>query len=243
MNTDLKALIELHTHNALKEINVHSEFESSKKLGINIDQKNLIISAFELKETSARDIMIHINDVYMIDYDKKIDKIELNNLLEKGFSRIPIYEYNKSNLVGVLRIKQLIGIDFEIPKSIRELKLKLKMPLILDSKMKIYDILSEFRKGKSHMAIIVKGVDISVSNELPVGHEYNWRLSVNSKFRFSGNFSDFSQSQDKENQSRELYDIEGMLTLEDVIENIIKINILDEDDYEIKKIKHNMSKY
>jgi CBS domain containing-hemolysin-like protein len=242
LNTDLKALIELHTHNALQQIDHLSENKLThvNQLGINVDQKNLIISAFELKETSAHDIMIPMDNVYMIDYDQKIGKKELNEILEKGFSRIPVYEYHKSNLVGVLRIKQLIGIDFKIPKTIRELNLKLKMPLIMKPSMKIYDILAEFRKGKSHMAILTKTLD---TTELPAEHEHNWRFSSNSnsKFRVSGHFSEFSQ--EIENQVGENFDIEGMLTLEDVIENIIKIKILDEDDYQIKRIANKLSKY
>lgn len=237
MNTDLKALIELHTHNALMQIHHSDEKNDINKLGINVDQKNLIISAFELKEVTAKEIMIPMDHVYMIDYDMKINKKELNQIVEKGFSRIPVYEYHKMNLVGVLRMKQLIGIDFKIPKSIRELSLKLKMPLIISPKMKIYDILAEFRKGKSHMAILTKRLELEETKDIPGKFEHNWRFSTETKdqFRCSGHFSELSQ--EIENQVGENYDIEGMITLEDIIENIIKINILDEDDREIKRIK------
>ena len=241
MNTDLKALIELHTHNALESLTHHKKSTSTDNLGININQKNLMISALEINKITASEIMIDIDNVYMMDYDHPIGKKELKELLEKGFSRIPVYEDYRTNLVGVLRIKQLIGINFSTPKSIRELNLKLKMPLIIDPSMKIYDILAEFRKGKSHMAILTEGYENieKVKNVV----EKNWNLSMNSH-RFNGNLSEgsFNTSNEHENEVAENIDIEGILTLEDVIENIIKVKILDEDDYEKIKEKFKISK-
>ena len=106
------------------------------------------------------------------------------------------------------------------------------MPLIIDPSMKIYDILGEFRKGKSHMAILTEGNENLNKLQNVIGN--NWRVSMN-PLKTSGNFSD-GISFDKENEVAENLDIDGIITLEDVIENIIKVKILDEDDYEkIKK--------
>lgn len=231
LNTDLKTLIELHTHNALEKINRHSVsfkggVQEDDNVGLNTDQRNLIISALELEKITGREIMTEFNKVFMMDYDQPIGEAELKSILEKGFSRIPIYEGFKNNLVGILRIKQLIGINLSKPKSIRELNLILKMPLILDPSMKVYDILGEFRKGKSHMAFLTEG-DENVEKLRRVTQSrmtYNRMNSIR--------VSEFSPKEEEENKVLKNLKIEGMLTLEDVIEDIIKVQILDEDDYE-----------
>lgn len=245
LNSDLKSLIELHTHNALEKLSGHkaSGISSNDDLGINIDQKNLMISALEINKTTARELMINIENVYMMDYDHPIGKKELADLLERGFSRIPVYEYFRTNFLGVLRIKQLIGINFNLPKSLRELNIKLKMPLIIDPTMKIYDILGEFRKGKSHMAILTEGNENVSKVQNIIGN--NWRTSMSglTSIRPSNQHSE-NTSTDNENPNpiAETLDIEGILTLEDVIENIIKVKILDEDDYErVKKSRKRKS--
>jgi len=216
----LKTLIELHTKNALLNIE-NSEFtnqpnEHSEILGLDQEQANLMISAIEIRKKNAKDIMIKFKDAYLIDYDKKLGERDIQEILEKGFSRIPVYYESNNNILGILRLKNLIGRDFSNEKSLRDLNMKLKMPLIISPNLKIIELLREFIKGRSHMAIITNDVEM-----------FQNKLGLNSANSLKNNILLESEKYcDKESI------IEGIITLEDVIENMINLQIFDEDDYE-----------
>ena len=182
-------------------------------LGLNEEQANLMISAIEMKEKKAIEVMIPISKTYMISYDDPIDNVKLSVILERGYSRIPVYGgSNPSDILGLVRIKQLIGIDLSEKKSMREHGIQLKLPLIIPPKLNLLDLLREFKKGKSHMAFITEQVK-----------ELQSKLNnIDKKFK---------NINKRENNNIDIK-VLGIITLEDIIERLINIEILDEDDYE-----------
>jgi metal transporter CNNM len=107
-NCDLIALIELHTHNALKKLNAveDQDYHNDKMkknfaedIGLNDDQANLMISAIEMNKKKAKEKMIPLEKVFMFDYNKNIHLI--SEIMEGGYSRVPIYENNRNNIVGI----------------------------------------------------------------------------------------------------------------------------------------------
>jgi metal transporter CNNM len=198
-------------------------------MGLIDEQANLMISALEMKDKKVIELMIPIRNTFMIDYDDILDKFKLNLILDKGYSRIPVYaNHNKNDIQGLLRIKQLIGIDIDRNKSLRQYGIELRKPIVISPTLSVFDLLKEFRKGKSHMAFITEQVedlqnkfglnaanslaDLSVMKNSLMGNELQKRNSYNGK-----NIK-----------------ILGIITLEDVIEKMTNLDILDEDDYEDK---------
>jgi len=225
MNNDLKSLIELHTFNALEKMNIHphdeKDHQQSGKIGLNDEQANIMISALEIKEKKVLSFMIPIRNVFMIDYDDILDKYKLSHILDKGYSRIPVYSnHNKNDIVGLLRIKQLIGVDFNQNKSLRHLGIELRKPIVVSPSVSIIDLLREFRKGKSHMAFITEQVE-DLQNKFGLNRSNSIRKDF-PKELFYG----------QEDMEMSNIFVLGIITLEDIIEKMINLDILDEDDYE-----------
>lgn len=189
--------------------------------GLNEEQANLMVSAIEMKDKKAIEVMIPINKTFMVSYDSIVDNVNLSVILEKGFSRIPVYANNNSlDIIGLVRIKQLIGIDLTERKSMRQHGILVKRPLVISPRMNLLDLLREFKKGKSHMAFITENVK-----------ELQKKFNSSNVMRNENNRSVESRVQ-----------VLGIVTLEDVIEKMINIDILDEDDYEhINKEKEGQS--
>ena len=232
MNNDLKSLIELHTFNALEKMNIHPHDEKdnqqSGKMGLNDEQAHLMISALEIKEKKVLSFMIPIKNVFMIDYDDILDKYKLSHILDKGYSRIPVYSnHNKNDIVGLLRIKQLIGVDFNQNKSLRQLGIELRKPIVVSPSVSIIDLLREFRKGKSHMAFITEQVE-DLQNKFGLNRSNSIKKDFTKELLYG-----------KELEMHNIF-VLGIITLEDIIEKMINLDILDEDDYE--KITRNMRK-
>ena len=233
INDDLKGLIELHTYNALESEHKLSHNNNNRKesykdnIGLIDEQANLMISALEMREKKVIELMIPMKNIFMINYDDKLDKFKLNLILDKGFSRIPVYSDNRSDIVGLLRIKQLIGIDFDQNKSLRELGIELRKPLVISPGSNITDLLREFRKGKSHMAFVTEQVE-DLQNKFGLNRSNSIQTDFIKDFRYGKNFSSAN------------INVLGIITLEDVIEKMINLEILDEDDYE-KDLKKKFS--
>ena len=124
--------------------------------------------------------MIKFRDIYSIKYEEPLDKKKLNEILEKGFSRIPVFKNDdKTDLIGILRIKQIIQVDFNLKKNLKELGIKLKKPLVIHPNMTLVDLLREFRSGKSHMAFITEQVK---SLQSKFGLNHNNSITFNTRY-------------------------------------------------------------
>ena len=242
---DIKAFIELQrtkTLNEDNEIEVENNYELkfnndneqhsvsadlskennslNNKMSLNEEEAKLMLSALDIRDKKAVDLMIPIEKTFSIDYDEKFDNEKLREITDKGYSRIPVYSYHdKNDIIGLIRIKQLLGINFSGNKSLCALNVEIRKPLVVHPSMAIIDLLKEFLKGKSHMAFITENVETIQKN---FGLNRN-----NSLMDMNENCISFRQKKLKSQKK-----ILGMVTLEDVMESMFGIQIYDEDDYE-----------
>ena len=108
MKHDLKEIILQHTYNAIEEVTSKEKAQEQlkekkteeKALGALMnEQTDLMKSAIELSNMQAFSIMIPTKELFMISYEDSIDKFQLQLILEKGYSRIPVYCNNDRNEV------------------------------------------------------------------------------------------------------------------------------------------------
>ena len=198
----------------------------NRKMSLNEEEVKLMLSALDIRDKKAIDVMIPIDETFSIDYDEKINNEKLKEIIDKGYSRIPVYSYHdKYDIIGLIRIKQLLGINFSENKSLCQLNIQIRKPLVVHPSMAIIDLLKEFLKGKSHMAFITENVE-KIQNTLGLNRN-------NSIIDMGNDCIAFRQRKLK------CQKILGMVTLEDVIESMFNIEIYDEDDYERQRKQSN----
>src|SRR3989338_5020017 len=134
----------------------HDEAQESEKL--TRAEVDIIKGALELKEKSVEDVMTPFNKVVTLSIRTLLDKSNLERIKAMGFSRIPVHNgTNKSDMIGTLIAKELIGIDPSAKIPLHQLPLH-PLPLILGS-THLHEMLTFFVTGDSHIAIVVRSID------------------------------------------------------------------------------------
>jgi putative hemolysin len=117
------------------------------------DEKEMIHQIFQLDVTEVEEIMIPRINLVAIDAGASIDEIRLL-IQENGFSRYPVYDGNIDNIIGILKVKDLLTLDDNQIKSFT-LKDHIREPLRVGEHKKIDQLLADFKRTRTHMAIVI----------------------------------------------------------------------------------------
>ncbi|KAF6726135.1 Metal transporter CNNM4 [Oryzias melastigma] len=157
------------------------------------EELNMIQGALELRSKTVEDVMTPLANCFMIQADAVLDFNTMSEIMESGYTRIPVYDEERSNIVDILYVKDLAFVDPDDSTNLKTITKFYNHPVhFVFHDTKLDAMLEEFKKGKSHLAIVQK-----VNNE---------------------------------GEGDPFYEVLGLVTLEDVIEEIIKSEILDESD-------------
>ncbi|XP_010263669.1 PREDICTED: DUF21 domain-containing protein At1g47330 [Nelumbo nucifera] len=137
-------------------VNFHGN-EAGKGGDLTHDETTIIAGALELTEKTAKDAMTPISKAFSLDLDGILDLETLNAIMTKGHSRVPVYAGNSTNIIGIILVKNLLTVDPKDAVPIRKMTIR-KIPRVSEN-MPLYDILNEFQKGHSHIAVVVKGLN------------------------------------------------------------------------------------
>ncbi|OVA14572.1 CBS domain [Macleaya cordata] len=253
---ELKTLVDFHGN------------EAGKGGELTHDETTIIAGALELTEKAARDAMTPISDIFSIDINAKLDRDLMKLILEQGHSRLPVYYEQPTNIIGLILVKNLLTIHpaDEIP--VKNVTIR-RIPRVPET-LPLYDILNEFQKGHSHMAVVIRRRDKFVEqseSKSPAG-DYTLRdvrvdidgekkpqektLKSKKSFRklksFPSNGNNSSRGtsrtrskkwdsdvlQINDNPLPKLAEEEeavGIITMEDVIEELLQEEIFDETDH------------
>ena len=123
-----------------------------EKGSIKEEERELINNVFEFNDKVVSEIMIHRKDLSARDINSDIDNI-LKELDEYKYSRIPVYEENIDNIVGMLFIKDLLANvkkkdKVKISKIIRE-------PYFVSENKPIDELFRDLQKNKHQLAIVL----------------------------------------------------------------------------------------
>jgi putative hemolysin len=114
-------------------------------------EKELIHNIFEFDDTNASEILTPRADMFVIEADAPLD---LRAISESGFTRIPVIEESIDNIIGILNVKDLLAhqANGDAAYTIRDL---MRPPYFVPEHKKLDSLLGQFKKRKSHMAIVV----------------------------------------------------------------------------------------
>ncbi len=128
---------------------------SSETGTIDENEKEIINSIVEFRDTTVAEIMTPRVDIVALSENKSVDDA-IKIISESGHSRIPVYKSNIDFISGVVLAKDLLKfINNEQLKKTTKLSSVLKKVLFVPESKKIGDLLHEFQSRKIHLAIVV----------------------------------------------------------------------------------------
>lgn len=118
---------------------------TADRQGLLDNEANIISGALELNNKSVEDIMTKIEDVYMLDINTELDFETLTEIMRHGYTRIPVYDNQITNIVNLLNIKDLALIDPDDETLLSTVcKFYDHKPLFVDNDLKLDAMLQEF---------------------------------------------------------------------------------------------------
>ena len=127
-------------------IDLHGE-DSSK------DEKNMLKSILDLDNITVGSIMIPRKDIFSLPSNIKYNEL-ITKLNNSPHSRIPIWEKNPENIIGIFHIRKLIEIKVDEPKTFN-IKSLCQKPWFIPESTKLDNQLLEFKRRKEHFSIVV----------------------------------------------------------------------------------------
>jgi len=124
--------------------------------GVVKDDRDMLGGILDLAELELDDVMVHRTNMVSIDISQPPDKIA-DTVLASGFTRIPLWEENPDNIIGILHARDLLrgirAVDGDMTKlDIRTLTIA---PWFVPEANTVDRQLKAFLKRKQHFAIVV----------------------------------------------------------------------------------------
>jgi len=115
------------------------------------EEKELIHKIFEFDDTNASEIMTPRADMFVIEADEKLN---LEDIVKSGFTRIPVIEDDIDHVIGTINIKDLFLHQVTSDTEIDARKIMTK-PYFIPENKKLDKLLHQFKIRKHHLAIVV----------------------------------------------------------------------------------------
>lgn len=111
------------------------------------DQQTMISNVFDFRESTVSHAMTPRTDIAAI---YKSDSLEqtLHTFIDSGHSKLPVYEKNLDNIIGVVYLYDL----FHSPKSLQDV---IKPVLFVPYSKPVRDLLGEFQTARHAMAVVL----------------------------------------------------------------------------------------
>lgn len=136
------------TSEDLEKVLEHSEEEGE----IIEENADIIQSALDFVDTTAKDVLTRRSKIFALDITGLTNE-KLNEAINNtNYSRIPLYEGELDNYIGVLHVKTYIKEYLANPNvNIRDI---LQEPYVVMNKIELVDLLEGFKKHHTHLAMV-----------------------------------------------------------------------------------------
>ncbi|HDK7168101.1 TPA: HlyC/CorC family transporter [Clostridium botulinum] len=139
----------------ISEEEIKKMIDLGEETGVfNSTEKEMINSIFDFDNTLAKEIMTPRTSVFAMDINDSPKRL-INNILEERYSRVPIYEDDTDNIIGILHIKDMFSIINKENIKKEDLINILRIPYFIPETKAIDSLFKEMQTNKSYISILI----------------------------------------------------------------------------------------
>ncbi len=144
-----------YDYNEYSEEDIVSMLEAGQEKGeLKEEGKKMITGVFAFDDLLAYEVMTPRTDVFAIDINDPSEEY-IDELMELRFSRIPVYEDDSDNIIGILYIKDYLIQARESGFDNVDIRSILRTPYFVPETKNIDSLFVELQKTKQHIAILI----------------------------------------------------------------------------------------
>ena len=214
--SELKRLIEIHVAKHAYESSNDVNGKVNQSALLDAEDQDMITGVLDYKQKTVGDVMTHLDKVFMVEHSTRLSFEAILDIYKSGYTRIPVYEKTRDNVVGILYAKDLILVD---PNDEVEVK-----TILAFHEKKVIKVLDN-----TNLNIVFRMFKTSFCHLLVAVH-------------LDENADSWMQHVDKMNHTLQCPQrVVGIITLEDVLEELIKTEIVDESDKYIDNLQDQLA--
>ena len=121
---------------------------------LDAEEIGMLQGIFNLDEMMAREVMVPRTDAFMVNIEDDINVI-MQEILRQNFSRIPVYEGDKDNIIGLIHTKKILAESFTNGFDQLNIRRIMQEPLFVPETIFVDDLLKSLRNTQNQMAILL----------------------------------------------------------------------------------------
>jgi len=115
-------------------------------------QKSMMANILEFKDLQVKHIMVPRTSMTAVAIDWNVEKI-IDIAMETGFSRMPVYKDHFDHIIGIIYTKDMLTMIKN--RGLLVIQDLVRIPTFVPETKAVSELLTEFKKGRFHMAIVV----------------------------------------------------------------------------------------
>ena len=139
----------------VSEEEIRSLVEEGEETGvIRGSEREMIDGVFEFNDIIAEEVMTPRTDVFMINIEKPLSEY-VDELVNEKYSRIPVYEEDVDNIIGILYIRDFMREAYKVGFDQVDVRKILRPAYFVPERKNINELFEELQASKRHMAILI----------------------------------------------------------------------------------------
>jgi CBS domain containing-hemolysin-like protein len=158
VNGSANAILRIAGIRTSDDVNVHSEEElkmlvavSTRKGVLQESERVIVGRAMEFADRIVRQVMVPRTEIVAVSDDTPVAEI-LVTARQHRFSRFPVYQEDFDHIIGIVHVKDLVGVDKENRTRARDVMRKVP---VMPETMRLDQALAEFRRQRVQLAIVL----------------------------------------------------------------------------------------
>lgn len=121
---------------------------------LDAEEIEMLQGVFSLDELMAREVMVPRTDAFMVDIEDDTETI-MAAILKQNFSRVPVYDGDKDNIIGLIHTKKILSAAFSNGFDNLNIRRIMQEPLFVPETIFVDDLLKSLRNTQNQMAILL----------------------------------------------------------------------------------------